>query len=230
MVSTVQFITLLVAPLAVLACEGECITGITKEYLKRYSPTIVDVFQNMADKIDAQIIPPENRRQDAISYFTPVIDAYNKVSYNSLEHAIFPSYFHGKCRDANGTVPAGCPNPDCPVVCGTPGSLVHFFPILTHIVFNQTSGQLTNMISPGTKVYQQVKKMVLADARKTQRRALSRAPRSAKIRAQGTTAAEKHFRTIMKDFPTMMLAACGGSNLAQCRWETYMKKFILQYP
>ena len=159
-----------------------------------------------------------------------MIDAYNKVSYNGLEKAIFPSYFHGKCLYANGTVPNGCPNPDCPVVCGTPGSMVHFFPILTQIVFNQVSGQVTNITSPRTKVYQRVKKMVLADAQKTRGSALSRAPRSAKLRARGTTATEKQFREIMKDFPTMMLAACGGSNLSQCRWETYMKKFILKYP
>lgn len=159
-----------------------------------------------------------------------MIDAYNKVSYNGLERAIFPSYFHGKCLYANGSVPNGCPNPDCPVVCGTPGSMVHFFPKLTQIVFHQVSGQVTNLTSPGTKVYQQVKKMVLADAQKTRGRALSRIPRSAKLQARGTTATEKQFRAIMKDFPTLMLAACGGSDLSQCCWETYMKTFILKYP
>ena len=167
-------------------------------------------------------MPPENRRQNAISYFTPVFHAYDKVSYDGLEHAIFPSYFHGKCLDANGTVPKGCPNPDCPVVCGTPGSMVHFFPKLTQIVFDETSKQVTNITSPGTKTYQRVKKMVLADAQKTRRR-------SAKLRARATTG-EKRFRAIMKEFPTMILAACGGSELSQCRWETYMKKFILRYP
>lgn len=48
MVSTVQLITLLVTPLTVLACEGECIIGITKEYLELYNSVVLDVLQNMA--------------------------------------------------------------------------------------------------------------------------------------------------------------------------------------
>ena len=48
MVSIVQLITLLVAPLAVLACEGDCIVNITKEYLDLYSSVILDVFQGLA--------------------------------------------------------------------------------------------------------------------------------------------------------------------------------------
>lgn len=159
-----------------------------------------------------------------------MINAYNEVSYNGLEHAIFPSYFHGKCLYPNGTVPNGCPNPDCPVVCGTPGSMVHFFPVLTRIVYHQVSSQLTNITSPGSRAYQQVRKAVSADAQKTQRRAFSRATRSATLQARGTTATEKRFQAIMKGFPAMMLNACGGSNLSQCCWETYMKKFILKFP
>lgn len=159
-----------------------------------------------------------------------MIDAYHKTSYSGLEHAIFPSYFHGKCLYANGTVPDGCPNPDCPVVCGTPGSMVHFYPTLVHIVFDYVSGKLANITHPGTKVYHKVEKMVLADAQETQRRTQSREPTSAKFRARGTTSTQKQFRAIMKDFPAMMLAACGGSNLSQCRWEAYMKKFILKFP
>lgn len=183
-----------------------------------------------ADKIDAQCIPPANRRQDSISYFTPVIHAYNNVSYDGLRNAIFPSYFHGKCLYKNGTVPNGCPNPDCPVVCGTPGSMVHFFPVLTRIVYNQVSGQMTNITSPRSKAFQKVEKTVLADAQTRRRRALSRVSRSAQLEARATAATRKQFRAIMKDFPTMSLTACGGSNLSQCSWETYMKTFILQYP
>ena len=48
MVSIVQLVTLLVVPLAVLACEGECITDITKEYINLYSSILLNTFQNMA--------------------------------------------------------------------------------------------------------------------------------------------------------------------------------------
>ena len=61
-----------------------------------------------------------------------------------METAIFPSYFHGKCQ-VNGVNPPGCPNPDCPVVCGTPGSLVHFFPTLRGIAYNQTRKRLDDL-------------------------------------------------------------------------------------
>ena len=79
-----------------------------------------------------------------------------------MEAAIFPHYFHGKCLDAAGNEPAGCPNPDCPIVCGTPGSLVHFFPKLRYIAFNQTYHLLKTLSTPGTPTYAAVEKAVLA--------------------------------------------------------------------
>jgi len=230
MVSTMLLATLLVTPLAVLACEGECIVKITQEYLTQYSPITINVLQDMADKIDAQIVPPANRRENSISYFTPVFNTYHRVAYDGLEHAIFPSYFHGKCLYPNGTVPNGCPNPDCPVVCGTPGSMVHFFPVLTRLVFDHICGQLTNITSPKSKTFREVQKMVLADVQKTPQKAPSRVSNSARGQASARTAAKKRFRAIMKEFPTMFLDQCGGWNLSQCTWEAYMKPFILQFP
>lgn len=248
MLSTAHLVTFFVLPLAVLACEGECIVNITKEYLTLYSAPIRNAFQDLvctlprscppcgssrcpfqAYQIDAKIVPSANRRQDPISYFAPVFHAFDKVSYNGLEHAIFPSYFHGKCLYPDGTVPNGCPNPDCPVVCGTPGSMVHFYPDLRRIVFDQISGQLANITSPGTRAYQQVQKAVLFDAQRTQRR-LSRITRSAKPRTRGTAALEKQLGVIMKRFPSVMRSVCGGSGLSKCSWETSMKKYILQFP
>ncbi|KAF8842957.1 hypothetical protein BDN67DRAFT_965130 [Paxillus ammoniavirescens] len=230
MVLKLHLIAFLIAPVAVLACEGECIIGITNEFLNLYSSPITNALQNMADQINAKIVPPSGRRQDAISYFTPVLTAYNKTAYPELRDAIFPRYFHGKCQDANGVDPPGCPNPDCPKVCGTPGSLVHFYGILETIVFNQTCGLLTNLTSPGSKSYKQVQAMVLADASKGQRRALSKVSRFARVRSRGTTKAQKDLRDIMKGFPAMMMNACGDHGLSQCSWETDMKRFILKYP
>ncbi|KIK98591.1 hypothetical protein PAXRUDRAFT_664190 [Paxillus rubicundulus Ve08.2h10] len=250
MVLTIHLLAFLIAPVAVLACEGECIIGITNEFLNLYSSPISNALQNMAslsnlspylpnihngdvhqaDQIDAKIVPPSGRRQDAISYFTPVLTAYNKTAYTELRDAIFPGYFHGKCQNANGVDPPGCPNPDCAKVCGTPGSLVHFYDTLEMIVFNQTRGLLTDLTSPGSKTYKQVQAMVLADASKGERRALSKVPRSAKLPTRGTTKARKNLQDIMKNFPAMMMNVCGGDDLSQCSWETDMKRFILQYP
>ena len=78
-----------------------------------------------------------------------------------MEAAIFPHYFHGKCLDSSGQEPAGCPNPDCPIVCGTPGSLVHFFPKLRYIAFNQTYHLLQALATPGSPTYAAVERSVL---------------------------------------------------------------------
>ena len=59
-----------------------------------------------------------------MQFLQPITQTYANRSYDGMEHAIFPSFFHGKCLDSKGREPDGCPNPDCPIVCGTPGSLV----------------------------------------------------------------------------------------------------------
>ena len=80
-----------------------------------------------------------------------------------METAIFPSYFHGKCQ-RNGVDPAGCPNPDCPVVCGTPGSLVHFYPKLRYIAYNQTRALLADLAAPGSQSYEKAESAVMKAA------------------------------------------------------------------
>lgn len=92
----------------------------------------------------------------------PIFSAYSKASYDSMENAIFPSYFHGKCQrfSKDGQDPPGCPDPDCPVVCGTPGSLVHFYPTLRYIAFNDTRGVLENVTKPGSPPYQQIEELI----------------------------------------------------------------------
>ena len=63
-------------------------------------------------------------------------------------------------------MPKGCPNPDCPVVCGTPGSLVHFYPKLRYIVFNNTRHVLETLVNPKSYVFTQEMKNIqsLVDA------------------------------------------------------------------
>ena len=104
-----------------------------------------------------------------MSYLQPIISAYNSSSYDDMERAIFPSYFHGKCQ-RNGVDPPGCPNPDCPVVCGTPGSLVHFFPALRSIAFNRTRDALEQLCSPGHEAYAQAEHSVIQAAATPYRR------------------------------------------------------------
>ncbi|RPD61479.1 hypothetical protein L227DRAFT_574555 [Lentinus tigrinus ALCF2SS1-6] len=95
------------------------------------------------------------------------MSAYEKQSYSGMEDAIFPSFFHGKCLDDDGNTPPGCPNPDCPVVCGTPGSMVHFYSKLRYIAFNQTYHLLEALAAPGSDTYQKVEDMVMAAAKQS---------------------------------------------------------------
>ncbi|KAH8108786.1 hypothetical protein DFH11DRAFT_1516389 [Phellopilus nigrolimitatus] len=146
----------------VSACEGECIVSITKAFLGNYSSPIHDVLKDLAGQISTQLLPPSQRPADPITFMQPIFTAYTNSSYDSLETAIFPSYFHGKCQrfSKDGQDPPGCPNPDCPVVCGTPGSLVHFYPTLRLIAFNDTKTVLEELVSPGNQAYLQMDKMV----------------------------------------------------------------------
>ncbi|KZT07090.1 uncharacterized protein LAESUDRAFT_699481 [Laetiporus sulphureus 93-53] len=140
---------LLSVPATVSACEGECIVGITNAFLGNYTPVVEAVMNDLNQQICANSsIPPNN-------YLSPIYDAYKMQAYHGMENAIFPSYFHGKCQQ-DGVNPPGCPNPDCPVVCGTPGSMVHFYSQLRYIAFNQTRHLLETLVAPGSNTYQQV--------------------------------------------------------------------------
>ncbi|KAI0718794.1 hypothetical protein C8T65DRAFT_716785 [Cerioporus squamosus] len=164
-----SFISLLAVPATVLACEGDCIVGITNAWLSNYTAPIDGVFNSLAIQI-SDLIPSHPSPQTSVSFLSPILSAYRKQSYAAMEDAIFPSYFHGKCLDENGYTPSGCPNPDCPIVCGTPGSLVHFFSKLRYIAHNQTSHILQALATPGTDTYQQVEQKVVAAANESPQR------------------------------------------------------------
>lgn len=99
------------------------------------------------------------------TYLEPFLTAYRTQAYQNMETGIFPSYFHGKCLDKNGQEPAGCPDPDCPVVCGTSGSMAHFYPRLRYIAFNQTCRLLEKLSSANSPSYNRVETLVLDASR-----------------------------------------------------------------
>jgi hypothetical protein len=202
------------------------------------------------------LIPPQNHPSSALTYLFPLIDAYTSASYDSLRTAIFPGYFHGKCQ-VDGVDPEGCPNPDCPVVCGTPGSLVHFYTKLRAIAFNNTRGLLTELSSPDGVVYGKIRDRVMKDAeRNTPRmvRVYGRAPAgdvtskttshsqhvsypnpkfSLSTRGQNV---EKQLKPILNKIPGLLEKECGGTGkdglegLHMCNWENEMKAYILSFP
>ncbi len=115
-----------------------------------------------ASEISEQLLPPSHRPNDPIIFVEPIFTAFANASYDSLENAIFPSYFHGKCQrfSKDGQNPPGCPNPDCPVVCGTPGSLVHFYSTLRLITFNDTKTVLEKLAQPDSPTFNEILQQV----------------------------------------------------------------------
>lgn len=82
-----------------------------------------------------------------------------------MQNTIFTTFFHGKCQDPVTNIdPEGCPNPDCPVVCGTPGSMVHFYPVLRYRAFNSTVNLWNDIINPDSTSYKLVERAVLGAA------------------------------------------------------------------
>ena len=113
----------------------------------------------------SNLIPGHPSVDTAMTYLEPIQAAYRTQAYQNMETGIFPSYFHGKCLDKNGQEPAGCPKPDCPVVCGTPGSMVHFYPRLRFIAFNQTYHLFERLSAQGSPSYNRVETLVLEASR-----------------------------------------------------------------
>ncbi|KAI0064278.1 hypothetical protein BV25DRAFT_300666 [Artomyces pyxidatus] len=234
----------LAVPATVFACEGECIVGITKAFIGNYTNPIDAVMDDVAKQIVTQLVP--QHAAEAKSYLQPILTAYGKSSYDGMETAIFPSYFHGKCQQ-NGVDPAGCPNPDCPVVCGTPGSLIHFYSTLRFIAYNQTSHVLGLLSSPGSDAYKQVERAVVQAASSPSPRMLLRYERynseATDTMGQNMPYVKKReanvkngLQDIMKTVPQLLLKACGGQAtegdgaLPKCSWEDTMKPYILSFP
>ena len=188
-----------------------------------------------------------------MQHLYPITTAYQNSSYDGMRTAIFPNYFHGKCQ-RNGANPPGCPNPDCPVVCGTPGSLVHFFPTLRFIAFHYTRSTLQRLCSPGNDAYEQAERSVVQAAagprgRGGERRrvpwfeyAIARAggelaqDRTSSYARKREEDVKKRFGEIMSKAPDLLEEACGGypsedeKALPNCSWENMMKAYILTFP
>jgi hypothetical protein len=160
-------------------------------------------------------------------FITPILTAYHEKAPAALQTGIFAGFFHGRCQRnvyaANGTVignadPPGCPNPDCPVVCGTPGSMCHFYSTLRLIAFNVTTNLLQELASPGSSAYQQVEASVL-DAQKNTRY----------VRRGAGDVKSEELQNIMQGIPGEMAKEC-GAGLSGCSWEPAMKEYIKTFP
>ncbi|KAJ6588733.1 hypothetical protein B0H19DRAFT_1013686 [Mycena capillaripes] len=228
----------LAVPLRVIACEGDCIVGVTQTWMGNYSEPVNYVLSQLGQEVINKLLPGSTRISPA-SLMEPIFTAYNNDSYSAFERAIFPSFFHGKCLDSKGVEPAGCPNPDCRIVCGTPGSLIHFYSTLRFICFKTARDRLISSMQPNTSSYLAVEKIV------TREMTLQRGPGPRMLRYRrsfiseddepsASPVAQKDIASILQntldEASERLQKRCGGDGLQRCSWETEMKPYILSFP
>ncbi|KAF9652336.1 hypothetical protein BDM02DRAFT_2942688 [Thelephora ganbajun] len=251
------FLSITFSSTVVLACEGECIVNVTKFILRSYSNPVYDVFQAIAGEIEASIIPPSSRTANRLDYITPLLSSYEGTSYSRMETAIFPSYFHGKCEDPmTGVAPAGCPNPSCRVVCGTPGSMVYHFPKLRRIAFDTVHTMLLENTREGSDTYNAVRRSVkrFAAAQASPKLTTRSIPsifwarkdldlllpeyKYMYLMKRADDIGDK-LKPILESIPERLARACGyvgpdmdGSvdELQGCSWEAETVAYILRFP
>ncbi|KAH6897910.1 hypothetical protein BKA70DRAFT_1406607 [Coprinopsis sp. MPI-PUGE-AT-0042] len=249
------FIIITLIPFA-LTCEGECITGVTSVFVGNYTVPVHFTLFDLGDEIDSQIFAGRSP-SPPVDYLEPLFAAFDDQKNRVMQKAIFPSFFHGKCQDpSTGINPPGCPNPDCPVVCGTPGSMVHFYPRLRYIAFNSTWHLLHDLTRTGSTVFKQVQKRIeegQAAAGQPKRRGVDdnrfsplasrgRSILSRVLPAEDLSVEKRASHNaqvlegIFQRIRPSLEQICGGTGtgktngLPYCSWEQEMKEYILTFP
>lgn len=132
-------------------------------------------------------------------------------------------------------------------MCGTPGSLVHFYGKLAWLAFNQTRHILAELSAPGSDAYEAVEKKVL-EAYKQEEKKTKRSVYYSRMGPYGTVRVgverrdeedvKKKLKKTMQSLPAWLEQVCGASGpgegqtngLPRCRWEDEMKPYILSFP
>ncbi|KAJ7126149.1 hypothetical protein C8R44DRAFT_702528 [Mycena epipterygia] len=235
----ISILAFLAIPLRVTACEGDCIVGTTNAMRNNYKAPVQCVVQTIGQEIIDRfgLVSQDSKTLSPDSLLAPVMKTYRNTSYSDLETNIFPGYFHGKCQDVDGVDPDGCPNPDCPVVCGTPGSIVHFYSIFCEIAHNTTAQSLASSVSPPSASYRALEDRVAAQM--PQPRLGGPGPQNLRYRRSTVFPGDKpsvspsfvpDLRNILDQIPIVLTDCCGGPGLPLCTWEKKMKALILSYP
>lgn len=178
--------------------------------------------------------------EDPQYYLQPINDTFHKEAYDYVQNAIF-SRFHGKCQDVTtGINPIGCPNPSCPVICGTPGSLVYHYSELESIVHNAVRTLLTQIVKPSSPAYSDSSDRIYQayNSNDMSRLWLRFSP----ARVPGTygvsdkDSLNQTLSGIFRDIPSLIDGECGGPRndtpvtYPRCSWKKMMANYILTFP
>jgi hypothetical protein len=133
------------------------------------------------------------------------------------------------------------------MICGTPGSMVHFYSKFCDISFTTT---ITSLVSCANETYPALLKTLqkhLATSLSHPRVETAPGPQILRYRRRGLfdnetvksspsplPIAEKDIAQALKDIlakiPQNLKDCCGGSGLSKCKWGETMKPFILSFP
>jgi hypothetical protein len=193
-------------------------------------------------------LPESGGSRPPIAITSSILNAYRKDGSPQMLQAIFPSFFHGKCQredpdNPGGPLinPPGCPNSDCPVVCGTPGSMCHFYPKLRYIAFNATKHFLTSCSHPESAVFKETQKNVVQGIEETRQQErkrswMARRGIGAMVQKSDLNEINNVLQEVLGNLAKLLEKQCGGTGtgvtngLPNCSWESEMKKYILSFP
>ncbi|KAJ7104506.1 hypothetical protein B0H15DRAFT_810347 [Mycena belliarum] len=240
-ISFISILALLAAPLWVTACEDECPVGISHALVANYQRPVRCVVETIGREIINKfgLVAQGSTELSPDFLLAPIMNVYRNNCFHNINMTIFPGFFHGKCQ-VNGVDPAGCPNPDCPVVCGTPGSIVHYFDTFSELAYNATKDTLMAPISSDSPSYRALEKNVRGHLPHE----TGPGPQILRFRRSWLLPGNKAsvspipdhenfvsiLRGILEQIPMVLGDCCGGPDLRLCRWETKMKALILSYP
>jgi hypothetical protein len=121
-------------------------------------------------------------------------------------------------------------------VCGTPGSLVHFFPTLRRIVHGTLHNQIRKATAPSGEAYREVEKKIVHDIISQQRRRdlvnkrMVRKRRSTlEMDKREVENVKGRLKTILSQAGSLLEKEC-GEECERCSWEKEMKAYILTFP
>jgi len=210
------------------ACESSCAKcpWLFPEACRSSADKATEISQNFSLSVE-----------EPLHLLEPINSTFYHTAHEFLKQAIFPSYFHGKCQNpTTGINPSGCPNPSCPVICGTPGSLVFHYSTLQTIVHAATKANYKQVTDPGSLAFSETLSRIMhaGDLDRTSRPPLRFAHILRTHEKRYEHSANRTLFSILQRFSGLLDARCNNpqrkSGSSLCDWRDEMVPYILSFP